>query len=135
MFILNAVLRIYWRQNNKSFFSAVFCLYVAHDVVIKVSLFRENCLPQKIPRCAPVTFSVTFHPNFHPNILVLENLLIYIKPIHDNISLVFQKPRIFYLVLLWRRYKMLFVHINICIKETLISVILKKIYFIFICKY
>ena len=74
---------------------------------------KKRVLPQKIPGCTPVTFSLTFHPNFHPSILVFANLPIYRKLIHDNISLMFWKRRIFDLVLFWRRFKTLSVHINI----------------------
>ena len=87
-------------------------MYVVHEVFIKVPLFRE-ILPQKIPGCAPITFNLIFHPNFHPNILVFANLPIYRKLIHDNISLMFWKRRIFDLVLFWRRFKTLSVHVNI----------------------
>ena len=73
-------------------------MYVVHEVFIELPLFQE-ILPRKIPGCAPVTFNLTFHPNFHPNILVFANLPIYRKLIHDNISLVFGKAKIFYLVL------------------------------------
>ena len=108
---------------------------LAWSVYRSASSPRNLFYPRKIPGCAPVTFNLTFHPNFHPNILVFANLPIYRKLIHDNISLVFGKAKIFYLVLFWRRYKILFLHINICIIETLVSVILKKIYIIFIYKY
>ena len=101
-------------------------------IFFPVSLFQEPILPRKIPGCTPLTFSLTFHPNFHPIILVFANLMICRKLIHDNISLVFWKGRIFYFVLFWSRNKILFVHINIYSIETLASVILKKILFLFI---
>ena len=113
---------------------------------------KKLVLPQKIPSCAPVISNLTFHPNFHPNILIFVNLPIYRKLIHDNISLVFWKPKPFCLALFWRRYKIvctykhlhyklwlvllwrryvLFLVINIGIIIS-VSVILKKIKFIFI---
>ena len=113
---------------------------------------KKPALPQKIPGCAPITFNLTFHPNFHPNIWIFANLPIYSKLIHDNISLVFWKPKTFCLGLFWRRYKIvcsykhlrqklwlvlfwrryvLFLVINIGI-ITSVSVILKKIKFIVI---
>ena len=82
----------------------------------KCFCFKKPVLPWKISGCAPVTFNLTFHPNFHPNIWVFANLPIYSKLIHDKISLVFSKPKIFCLVSFWRRLK-LFVHINICFRN------------------
>ena len=79
---------------------------------------------RKIPGSTSVTFNLSFHPNYHPNILVFANLPIYRKLIHDNISLVFWKSRIFYSVLFWRWYKILFAHINLCIIEILVGAIL-----------
>ena len=111
---------------------------------------KKLVLPQKIPSCASVISNLTFHPNFHSNILIFVNLPIYRKLIHDNISLVFWKPKPFCLVLFWRRdkivctykhlhYKLwlvllwrryvLFLVINIGIIIS-VSVILKKIKFI-----
>ena len=104
--------------------------------------------PQKIPGCAPVTSSLSFHTN----VKVFVNLPIYRKLIHDNISHMFWKPRIFCLVLFWMRYKIaftykylhqklwlallwrryisfLFINIDIVI---FVSVILKKIQITFI---
>ena len=124
-------IHISWRKNKKLFWCGALFLYVVHEVFIEVSLFQETCSARKILDFAPVTFNLTFHPNCHPNILVYVNLPIYRQLIHDNISLVFWKPTIV-LVLFWRKYKILFVHINICITETLVGVILKKIYIIFI---
>ena len=126
----------YLGEKTKNIFPAepFFCMS-CKKILSKCPYSKKPVLPQKIPGCAPVTFSLTFHPNFHPNILVFGNLPIYRKLIHDNIRLVFGKAKIFYLVLFWGWYKILFVHINICIIETLVSVILKKIYIIFIYKY
>ena len=81
--IWNAVLRVYWRRNTKIF----------------PVLFS-----------APVTFSLTFYPNFHPSILVFANFSIYRKLIHDNISLVFWKPRIFCLALFLMRYQIVCIY-------------------------
>ena len=95
--------------------------------------FLSKCPYSKKPvlsRKIPVSFSLTFHPNFHLNILVFANLPIYRKLLHDKMSLLIWKPKIFYLVLFWRIYKILFVHTNIRILETLVRVILKKIYII-----
>ena len=89
---------------------------------------KYPCSPQKIPGLAPVTVTPTFHPNCHPNICVAANLPIYRKLNHYIIILAFLKPRILCLVLFWRRHK-------IFALETLVSVILKKIYIIFIFKY
>ena len=91
---------------------------------------KRPILHPKIPGCTPVIFNLTFHPNFHLNILVFANLPIYRKLLHDKMSLLIWKPKIFYLVLFWRIYKILFVHTNIRILETLVRVILKKIYII-----
>ena len=71
--------------------------------------------PQKIPGCAPVTSSLSFHTN----VKVFVNLPIYRKLIHDNISHMFWKPRIFCLVLFWMRYKIVctykYLHWNLCL--------------------
>ena len=92
--------------------------------------YSKKSVPlRKNPGCKLATFSLTFHPNFHTNILVFANLPIYRKLFHDNISLAFWKPRIFYLVLFWRRYtSVLFINISIMI---FVSVMLKKIKIIF----
>ena len=126
----------YFGEKTRKFFPVkpFFCM-PCMKFLSKCPYSKKPVLPRKIPGCAPVTFSFTFHSNFHPNILVFANLPVYRKLIHDNISIVFWKARMFFLVLFWRRYKILFVHINICIIETLVGVILKKIYIIFIYKY
>ena len=66
-----------------------------------------KCLYSKKPvlSCASVFLILTFHPNFYPNILVFANLPIYKRLMHDNISLVFCKPRIYCLPWFWMRYK------------------------------
>ena len=131
-------------------------LYVLHEVFIKVLLLQKTCPAPKISGCAPVTFNLILHSNSHPNVWLFANLSIYSKLIHDNISLVFSRPKIFCLVsfwsiykivctykylldklwfvLLWRRY-VLFLVITIGIIIS-VSVILKKInlsLFLFIC--
>ena len=70
-----------------------------HESFIEVSLFQETCSAPKNVWLRACTFSLTFHPNFHTNILGFSNLPIYRKLIYDNISPVFRKPRIFYIVL------------------------------------
>ena len=118
------------RKINKIF------LYVVHEVFVEVSLFQEICSAPKNSWLRVFNFQLNFNPNFHPNILVFSNLPIYRKTIHDNISLMFWKLIIFYLVLFWRRYRIFFAHYrNVRITETLVGVILKKIYIIFIYKY
>ena len=105
---------IFKNRKTRNFFPAepFFCMsYI--KFLSKCPYSKKRVLPQKIPGCTPVTFSLTFHPNFHPSILVFANLPIYRKLIHDNISLMFWKRRIFDLVLFWRRFKTLSVHINI----------------------
>ena len=105
---------IFKNRKTRIFFPAepFFCMsYI--KFLSKCPYSKKRVLPQKIPGCTPVTFSLTFHPNFHPSILVFANLPIYRKLIHDNISLMFWKRRIFDLVLFWRRFKTLSVHINI----------------------
>ena len=122
----------------------------------KYFCYKKPVLPQKISGCAPVTFNLILHSNSHPNVWLFANLSIYSKLIHDNISLVFSRPKIFCLVsfwsiykivctykylldklwfvLLWRRY-VLFLVITIGIIIS-VSVILKKInlsLFLFIC--
>ena len=113
---------------------------------------KKPVLHRKILGCAPITLPKLFILTF---ILVSGFLEIYPfteKSIHDNISLVFWKPRIFCLVLFWmgynivctykymhlklwfvifwRRYiSFLFINIGIII---FVSVILKKIKIIFI---
>ena len=105
---------IFKNRKTRNFFPAepFFCMsYI--KFLSKCPYSKKRVLPQKIPGCTPVTFSLTFHPNFHPSILVFANLPIYRKLIHDNISLMFWKRRIFDLVLFWRRFKTLYVHVNI----------------------
>ena len=113
--ILVAVLRISWRKNKKIFPAEPFFCMSCMKCLSKCPYSKKPALPQKIPGCAPVTFNCTFHSNFHPKILVFGNLPIYRKIIQNNKSLVFWKARIVCLVLFWRRCKILFVHINICI--------------------
>ena len=101
------------RKNKKLFSCGALLLYVVIKFLLKCPYSKKRVLPPKIPGCTPITFSLTFHPNFHPSILVFANLPIYRKLIHDNVSLMFWKRRIFDLVLFWRRFKKLSVHINI----------------------
>ena len=105
------------KQWNFSLQSLYFACHAWSVYRSQCPYFKKPVLPRKIPGYGPVTFNLTFHPNSHPNILVFANLPIYRKLIHKKISLLFWKPRIFYLVLFWRRYKILFVHINICIRK------------------
>ena len=103
---LNSHLKCSFKNILEKFFPAktFFCMSYM-KCLSKCFYSKKPVLPQKIPGCAPVTFNITFHPNFHPNIWVLANLPICRKLIHGNISLMFWKPRIFCLVLFWRRYK------------------------------
>ena len=101
-----------WRKNTKIFPCKALILYVVHKVFIKVHLdkqetcFQETCSAPKdswLRAC-------NSHPSFHPNIWLFTNLPIYRKSIHDNVSLVFWKPKIFCLVLFWRRFKIVFTY-------------------------
>ena len=105
-----------WRKNAKIFPCKALILYVVHKCLSKCTLINKKpvskkpVLPWKIPGCVPVTLILTFHPSFHPNIWLFTNLPIYRKSIHDNVSLVFWKPKIFCLVLFWRRFKIVFTY-------------------------
>ena len=92
-------------KTRKSFPAEPFFCMSCMKCLSKCLFSKKPVLPGKIPGCVPVTFNTTFHPNFHPIIWVFANLPIYRKLIHDNISLVFSRPKIFYLVLFWRRCK------------------------------
>ena len=105
--ILFTFSRINLGENTRIFF---FHLYVVHEVFIEVPLFQGTCSAL----CA-----YNSHPNFRPNTWVFANLLIYRKLILDNISLVYWKPRIYCLVLFWRRYKI----VRTYALETLLNVI------------
>ena len=120
------------KQENFSLelFFCVSCMHCSS----KCFYSRKPVLPWQIPDCAPVTFNITFLPNFNPNIWGFANLHINRKFVHDNISPVLSKRKIFCLVLFWRRYKIVCTdkHLHL---ETLVSLILKKISIIFIYKY
>ena len=91
---------------KRKFFPAELFFWISYmKHLSKCPYFKKPVLPRKIPGCMPVTLILTFHPNFHRNICVFGNLPIYRKLIHNNISLGFWKPRIFCLVLFWRRHK------------------------------
>ena len=130
--ILNAVLRISLTKNKKSFPVEPFFYMPCMKFLSTCPYSNKPALPLKLPGGAPVTFSLTLHPNFHPNILVFANSPIYRKLIHDNISLVFWEPIIFYIALFRKRYKILFVHINIYALQKLWSVLFWRRYKLFL---
>ena len=91
---------------------------------------KKPVLSWKVPGYAPLTLILTFHPNFHPNIWVSANLSIYKKLIHDNISLVFWKQRIFSLVLLLRRSKIIFINVVLILPITVITSLILKLHWL-----
>ena len=109
------------------FFTAALFFCLSFKVFIEVPLFQETCSATKSSWLG----ACNSHPNFYPNIRGFKNLPIDRKLAHDNISLVFWKPRIFCLVLFWRRYKIVFTFKYFDI-ISFVSVILKKIKKIFI---
>ena len=84
---------------SERFFTAALFFCLSFKVFIEVPLFQETCSATKSSWLG----ACNSHPNFYPNIWGFKNLPIDRKLAHDNISLVFWKPRIFCLVLLWRR--------------------------------
>ena len=158
---LNSPLKCSFKNilGEKKFPCRIFLCMACMKWLLKCFYSKKLILPQKVTGCAPVTFNITFQTNFHSNIWVFANLPIYRKSIHNNICLVFWKPKIFslvlfcrryeivctykylhwklWLVLSWRRYVLflfifLFINIGIII---FVSVILKKIKIIFIHNY
>ena len=83
--ILNAVLRIFWRNTRKFFPAEPFFCMSCIKCLSKCPYSKKPVLPQKTPGYTLVTLNLTFHPNFHPNILVFANLPVHRKLIHDNI--------------------------------------------------
>ena len=81
-----SVLRVSWRKNT-FFFPAepLFCMSYMKCL--------SKCPFSKKPVLSCVPATLTFHANFYSNIWIFANLPIYIKLIHDNISLVFWKSR------------------------------------------
>ena len=68
----------------KTFPCGALLLRIVREVYITVPLFQETCSAL----CAYDSHPNSSHPNFHPNIYFFENLPIYRRLIHDNISLV-----------------------------------------------
>ena len=104
--------------------------YGVLEVFIKVPYPKKPVLSWKVPGYAPLTLILTFHPNFHPNIWVSANLSIYKELIHDNMSLVFWKQRIFSLVLLLRRSKIIFINVVLILPITVITSLILKLHWL-----
>ena len=94
-----------WKKNTNFFSCGTLHLHVVHEVFIEVPLFHGIC-------SAMCTYNS--QPNFRPNIWVFAKSPIYRKLIHDNISLLYWKPRIYCLVF-WRRYKIVHTPWKLCL--------------------
>ena len=94
---------------------------------------KKYVLPRKDCGCTPMTLILTFHRIFHCNIWVFANLPIYRKLILWQYKPCFEKQESFIYYYFEGDIK-LFVH-KIFVLETVVNVILKKIYITFIYKY
>ena len=119
-------------EKTRKFFplEPFFCM-TCMKCLLKCPYSKKLVLPPKILGCTPVTFNLNVHSKFHANILVFANLPIYRKFLDDNITLVFWILRIFY----FERDIKDCLYIQVYTLQTLVGVILKKIYIILINKY